>query len=378
MFRIDPEKNPRVKKKLQNLLGSKADLSKLAVFEARANDTLTISGAGGFLKGSRMTKNYLTQMQDAVQMGNYVPIIKLHNQNNSLPEGRIFDAQLFNNDEKEGETDLHILFFLQNDSSLTSKVETGIIAEMSTGTTPKSLCCSVCNYDFLASDENRRRLYAGRGYTPLCSEGHQWGVNGNHLLLSGVSKWKETSIVTRGAVDRAKILNQEQLKLANVTDEINLSDHNNGDNIPLVTLNQDDLSFEIGLGSLINTPKNHGNKDMTDVTLKSDEYKVLLGQEAKVNVLEADLKAEKDKTDALAKDLKTAQDEADRLKDVETKLSDAEQKVADLETQKTELETKLAAATTGSGNRGKGLGEDGEEQGEKAEFSLDPSYFTVR
>ena len=36
MFRIDPEKNSRVKQKLQALLGSKFDLSTLAVFEGLA------------------------------------------------------------------------------------------------------------------------------------------------------------------------------------------------------------------------------------------------------------------------------------------------------------------------------------------------------
>ena len=58
MFRIDPEKNSRVKQKLQALLGSKFDLSTLAVFEGLANDTLPIKNAGGMYNNSRMTKAY--------------------------------------------------------------------------------------------------------------------------------------------------------------------------------------------------------------------------------------------------------------------------------------------------------------------------------
>ena len=167
MFRIDIEKQPKVKQKLQALLGSKVDLSKLAVFEARANDTLAISGAGGFLQNARMTESYLKAMATSVQEGQYVPIIKLHDQHGSLPEGRIFDAAVFENADNTEEKDLHILFYVDDDSEYASKIDTGIIAELSTGTTPKDLKCSSCGYDFLASAKNRRNLYSGKGYTPM-------------------------------------------------------------------------------------------------------------------------------------------------------------------------------------------------------------------
>ena len=80
------------------------------------------------------------------------------------------------------------MFYLdqKSEADLVAKLENGSIAEISTGSTPSSLQCSACGYDFLASADNRRRLWAGKDYTPLCSEGHQWGVGGNHLKLAGL------------------------------------------------------------------------------------------------------------------------------------------------------------------------------------------------
>lgn len=375
MFRIDPNKHPRVKSKLQSLLGAKVDLNTLAVFEARANDTLPITGAGGFLKDSRMTKTYLAQMQEAVNSGQYVPIIKLHNQDYSLPEGRIFDAALYDNPETEGEKDLHILFYLEGDSEYTNKVSTGIIAELSTGTSPNSICCSACGYDFLASADNRRQLYAGRGYTPLCPDGHQWGVGGNHLKLAGLSKWKETSIVTRGAVSRAKILSQTDIKLANETEQINLSQNNNNDMILTVTLQQgdvpDDLNIQLDKGT---TPKE--NSKMTDINLKESRYQELVTAEIKLGLADQQLAAEKAIVTDLETKLREANEKLATVEETEAKLAEATQQVEALKVEKTQLETQLAAAKTGAGDKGAGLGEDN-QVGDPVGLQLSNEYYTV-
>lgn len=371
MFKIDPNKNPRVKKKLQALLGSTTDLSNFAVFEARANDTLPITGAGGFLKGARMSLNYLTQMQDAVLSGQYVPIIKLHNQSESLPEGRIFDAAVFKNKDDDSQHDLHIMFYLEQNSELTTKTESGIIAEMSTGTTPNSLCCSSCGYDFLASEDNRRNLYRGRNYTPLCPNGHQWATGGNHLTLSSVGKWKETSIVTRGAVDRAKILGAEHQLLANLTDEINLSADNNNDMMLEVTLTQGD---SVGFLSPEAHIKFTGSPNMTDVNLSQDRYEALVRKEVEASMATEKLNLAESAKAELETKLQAAQAEVDRLADIETQLSEKTTAHDALQTQVTELETKLAAATTGAGNRGVGV--DGGDQNAPTPIGgLDLSYY---
>ena len=363
MFRIDIEKHPKVKQKLQALLGSKVDLSTLAVFEARANDTLGITGAGGFLKDARMTKSYLQAMSARVQEGQYVPIIELHNQHDSLPVGRIFDAGVFTNGD---EADLHALFYVDADSEYAKKIENGIIAELSTGTTPKDLKCSACGYDFLASADNRRNLYRGKNYDPLCPEGHQWGVGGNHLKLSALGKWKEMSVVTRGAVDRAKVLGESELKLAVSDKQINLAASDNSDTLLLVTL------ADAAPDAL--KPQNISNlneKDpMTDVTLSQDDYKALLLAEAQKEQFEAKLQEANTAKEA-AETAKATAEQAQ--KDAEANLTTAKEELEAEKAKVTELETKLAAATTGAGDKGVGAGEQGEE--DKANFSLDTSYF---
>ena len=366
MFRIDIEKHPKVKQKLQALLGSKVDLSKLAVFEARANDTLAISGAGGFLKNARMTESYLKAMATSVQEGQYVPIIKLHDQHGSLPEGRIFDAAVFENSENADEKDLHILFYVDGGSEYASKIDQGIIAELSTGTTPKDLKCSSCGYDFLASEDNRRNLYKGKGWSPLCPEGHQWGVGGNHLKLSALGKWKETSVVTRGAVDRAKILDESQIKLAVSDKEINLAASDNSDTLLLVTLADaapDALKPQ-------NISNSNEKEPMTDVTLSQENYKALLLAEAQKEQFEAKLQEANTAKEA-AETAKAAAEQAKQ--DAEANLATANEQLEAEKAKVTELETKLAAATTGAGDKGVGAGEQGEE--EKANFGLDTSYF---
>ena len=366
MFRIDVDKNPRVKQKLQALLGSKFDLGNLAVFEARANDSLPIGGAGGFLKESRMTREYLAQMSDNVAGGQYVPIIENHDQHGSLPIGRIFDAGVFENSDTSDEYDLHILFYVEADSKTATNIDAAIQVELSTGTTPKSAKCSSCGFDFLLNDDNRRRLYAGKNYTPLCSEGHQWGVGGNHLKLADLGKWKETSVVTRGAVTRAKILGEKEVKLSTSDVQINLSHGNEDDTLTLITTH--------GASNTGKPPENipqFNGKNPMDITLSQADYDAFVVAKAKTDELKADLAAAKEAAVTHAADLKAAQ-EAQAT--AEGKLTTVE---ADLATEKekaVQLQAQLDVALAGGGNKGKS-GEGAGNDNPEVDLALDNSYF---
>lgn len=367
MFRIDVEKNPRVKQKLQALLGSKFDLGNLAVFEARANDSLPIGGAGGFLKNSRMTSEYLAQMAEKVTGGQYVPIIENHDQHGSLPIGRIFDAGVFENSDVSDEQDLHILFYVESDSKTATNIDAAIQVELSTGTTPKAAKCSACGFDFLLNEDTRRRLYAGKNYTPLCSEGHQWGVGGNHLKLSEVGKWKETSVVTRGAVTRAKILDQNEVKLSTSDVQINLSHGNEDDTLTLITTHGASITGK----PPENTPQFNGKNPM-DITLSQADYNALVVAQAKTNDIEAQLAAAKTAADQHAVDLKAANDAKE---DAEAKLAEAQGKL-DTETAKaTQLQAQLDVALTGGGDKGKSGEGAGGEDNPAVNLALDTSYF---
>lgn len=375
MFRIDLEKYPEVKRKLVALLGDKVDLTQLAVFEGLANDTLPIKNAGGIYKDARMTPTYLSGMVEKVLNGDYVPIIELHDQHYRLPVGRIFDAATFDTDDTQENQDLHILFYIdKSETKLIDKLSSGTIAEISTGTSPASLQCSSCGYDFLASEDNRRRLWAGKNYTPLCSEGHQWGVGGNHLKMAKLGSWRETSAVTRGAVTRAHILSEKELRLANQTSQISLAAHGYDDKLLLVTLFEGENGPEFN-GSTPQEPTD-GNRNMTDITVPRNEYNTLVLAQGKADQLEASLStanAEKEAAEQAklaAEQAKTAAEDAKATSDAE--LAAANEKI-------TTLEAQIAVLKNGGGDQGKGTGNEGGEDDQPANLSmgLDPSYFKI-
>lgn len=366
MFRINPEKNSRVKQKLQALLGSKFDLSNLAVFEARANDTLSIGGAGGFLQNARMSKEYLVQMSESVSNGQYVPIIENHNQHDSLPIGRIFDAGVFENSDASEESDLHILFYVDADSLTAKNIDSAIQVELSTGTTPKTAKCSACGFDFLLNADNRRHMYAGKGYTPLCPDGHQWGVGGNHLRLTEVAKWKETSVVTRGAVTRAKILGENEVKLATSDLQFNLSHGNEDDTLTLIT-----TQGASHLGKAPEPEHKPAGSNPMDVTLSQDDYRKLVVAESKTNDLEARLKAAEEANVKQAADVQAAQ-EAQAI--AEANLAEANEKLKTETEKSVQLQAQLDVALSGAGNKGKS-GEGAGDQKPEVVSALDTSYF---
>ena len=374
MFKIDPEKHPRVKAKLQALLGAKFDLTKLAVFEAIANDSLPITSAGGIYKNARMTSDYLEAMSEKIQNNEFVPMIKLHDQHYSLPIGRIFDSANLESTAGEGENDLHILFYVDITAApeIASTLENGSLAEISTGTTPSSLKCSACNYDFLASADNRRNLWAGKNYTPLCAEGHQWGVGGNHLKLAALSAWKETSAVTRGAVGRAHILNEKEMRLANQNEQINLAAHVDDDKLLLVTLQDGQKAPEFN--GAVPTEQGNGNKNMTDISVPRDDYNKMVLSQGKATELEVQLTAattaqtEAELAKKTAEEAKLAADEAKAA--VDTELAAEKEKVVQLTAQ-------LAAAKVPPGGASTPAGQEGGEGAPSAAFGLDASYFKV-
>jgi len=340
MYRIDLEKAPRAKKLLQAQVGEKTDLSQFAVFELRANDTLPITRAGGSLANARMTSTYLTQMAEHINAGNYVPLIELHDTHSRLPIGRTLDAKVYDNEANFNEKELRVLVYLQADHPHAAKIDSGIINEVSTGTTPSSVKCSACDFDFMASADNRRKLWAGKDYTPLCDNGHQWGMNGNHLRLDGVKQWREISVVPRGAAPNVQAIKVENALLAAETNEINLSGDFSADILLSTTegaLFLDDQKPKNDSG----TPKIPNTGAKMDITLSQEKYDNLVKAEAKVDLLTAQLTAETGKVTA-AEQAK-AQAEADKQK-AEADLAAKEAELAAETTAKEKAEADLTAA----------------------------------
>lgn len=320
---------PRIEAKLRSILGQNADLSKLAVYEARSNDTRMLARTGGIMKNSRMDKSYLEGMAKTAQMGAYVPLASHHNTFDHA-EGRIFDAAVY--EAADGNHELHTLFYVPadtNPNSLDSKLSQGIINSVSTNTVPSSIKCSACGFNFMQDDKSTSMLFSGRnGMTPICANKHESGKDGNHLVLSGTPKiWREQSLVMNGAVAGASILSAENQKLAHESTQIGLAASDVDDKLAIITTAVEDLSPPPSP-----TPK--GKTKMADISVPLADYEAGVIAKGKVSDLEAKLTAaETAKTTA-----ETAKTEA------EAKLATAEGQVTALTSKVTELEAKLAAA----------------------------------
>lgn len=352
MFEV--KKTPKIIAKLKAIVGDKVDLAKLKVYETRSNNTKPIDGAGGFYKNATMDKAYLQGMADIVLSGGYVPIIHHHETYGTHAEGRIFDAAVFDNEE--GGSDLHtLLYFVDSpdNQKFSEKLDAGVINEVSTNSLPSALKCSQCNYDFLGGADNRRNLSAGKDYTPLCPNGHQWGVGDNHLVLSGAPRsWKEQSFVLRGAVTGAKVLNDKEQKLSLDSAPIALAAGDVDDTLSLNTRIEDfDKTFDSNGSNDLSNNANSGNKPMSEISIKLTDYNAGVVAQSKVSELESKLAAaETAKTTAesekAAAEAKLAAAEADKTA--------AEAKLATAEADKTAVEAKLAILQAGGGGSQEG------------------------
>lgn len=360
------------------------DFSKVSVFETACFNTLPVNKRGLF-SGATATPATLQEMADYVNGGGFVPLHTLHSQGYELPVGRVFAGEVSNGDN--GLPELHALFFIGNDvkapngASLAESVDNGSIDEVSVGLTTQHLNCSVCGFDYLGADATPDNIY---GY--VCNEGHEIGVDGTHLLMSGLGRWLETSLVSLGAAKNAKILSRtkslmgaesyEKLAASGVSPEITtlFASHKITPNKPekpkmdikeLVTLNAS-LSGEVAV------------EKHKVVTLTTDNEKLkteLSASQTKVTELETQLAAakstdaEKLKTDlAAATAASTAQlafvrKEADRLAVAagETKLADDatfEQLTASIEANR----VKLSASFGGGKADGSGAGSSEENK----------------
>lgn len=339
-------KTPRIERKLKAILGDKADLSKIKVYETLSNDSRPILGAGVPWKDSRMSRSYLDGMAMMLQSGQYVPLIHHHKDYNDHAEGRLFDAAVFT--AADGADELHALFYIldnEENTTLNSKINSGIINEVSTQTTPGSLKCSSCDFDFLASKDNRAKLYAGKDYTPLCDNGHQWGIGGNHLILDGAPRaFKEQSLVLRGAVKGARVLKLSEQKLS-LEQDLNLAASESNDTLTLNTsIENSDQPFPKGQFS---DDGHSGSNTMTDITIPRSEYDQLVLAKGKADSLEVQLATA---TEALAAAGTAKQTAEVNAVELTTAKADLEVKLQEAEAAKVAAETQLALASNQGGD----------------------------
>ena len=283
-------------------------------------------------------------------------------------------------------SNLHVLVYLSADHQYSKDIDAGILNQVSSGTTPKTLNCSACGYNFIANSETRRFMWKGLDYTPLCPDGHQWGTNGNHLKLGEMSEWRELSVVSRGAAPNARVLKSSEARLALETTQINLS--HSLDNDTLL------LSTELGAEFMTYTPEktptptnNTGEfKNMSEINLSQEDYKKLVGDQALLAKAQADLAAANTAQTKAEADLAAAVTAKDAAEKAQVDLQ------ADLDKVNAELtaaNTKIQVLQGGTNPNGEGTGTGAENNsgqgdgGEGANLSagntlLDPSFFKTR
>jgi hypothetical protein len=195
------EITPKIAAAIARSTDSSVDPNTVAVFETGALNTLPISKKGTLFDGGRVTETTLREMADYLNNGtNYAPLHVVHDQGDgALPVGRVFAGEVVNN---EGIAELRNLFYLPLDTGaeLISKLDTSVIDEVSVGLRTKHITCSECGFDYLGAEATWEHIYYR-----TCPNEHELGVNGVHTVSSGLDKYMELSLVSRGAASKTRI-----------------------------------------------------------------------------------------------------------------------------------------------------------------------------
>lgn len=185
------------------------DFSKISVFEATALNTLPVTKRGLF-------DGAVTPEMTLMQMANYVskdhkesvPMHVIH-ETDVLPIGRVFDAKVI--PDENGVPSLQALFFIGNEHPVyVAGVDNGSIDEVSVGLRSQHLNCSQCGWDFLGADATMDNIWEAR-----CANDHLMGKDGVHVVLNGMERWMELSLVPLGAGKNPKILSRTKSLLGN-------------------------------------------------------------------------------------------------------------------------------------------------------------------
>lgn len=198
------------------------DFSKIVAYESVAASTRPITQKSSPYHNAQMSEGFLREMVNHLS-SNSVTLQVMHN-NEMLPIGKVFTADVFA--AEVGHYDLNAAFYLEADSDHVSKIDLGIIDEVSIGALPKHAYCSECSFDYMSDP------YAM--YYRECPEEHSLGENGVHLRLTSLDTWKELSLVNRGASSKPKILGAAKQRLG-ASEYQRLAASNNGLDLTYLT-----------------------------------------------------------------------------------------------------------------------------------------------
>lgn len=195
-----------IRERMKLVFGDNINFEDYVVFDARAISTESISKEGTIFDKAVPTVKFLNECFNFVSNPSENIGIHLMHNDYELNIGRVFDVKL--KQESTGVTAMYVRFaMLKSDKEAEqaiTKIEGGLLDEVSIGFSASSGKCSVCGFDFFDNDLSEDEKYE-LIFSQECPEGHKLGKDGCHLVLDGCKKFSEISIVNRGAAHRAKI-----------------------------------------------------------------------------------------------------------------------------------------------------------------------------
>lgn len=196
---------------IERVTGTSMAAEDIAVFETTALNTKPLNKAGSIFNQATVTEDTMRQMAAALNSGaESVPLHTLHAQGYELPIGKVFQGEVIKTTDG---AELRAMFYLPaSETTMVEKINLGIIDEVSVGLKSKAMLCSKCGFDYLDADSSFEHFW-----DQTCANGHTIGVDGTHVVLSGMDKWMELSLVSRGAANQAKILGRTKQVMAKET-----------------------------------------------------------------------------------------------------------------------------------------------------------------
>jgi hypothetical protein len=189
---------------ISTLSGVSVAAADIVVFDATAASTRPITKRGSIFDGATMTKAMLDEMAVILNSGTQSVPLHVSHDTYDLPIGKVFQASV--EPSPDGSFDLRTLFYLPaEETELVKNINLGLTNEVSVGVQSKQMICSTCGWDYIGAGNNAMYLW-----DRTCPNEHTIGVDGNHLVMSGVDLWTELSLVSRGASAQARIHGQSE------------------------------------------------------------------------------------------------------------------------------------------------------------------------
>lgn len=309
--------------------GDGVDFNSIVLYQAKGISTAPITQPGSIYDKAEFSRNALIELENfSNDKDMNIGIQTLHN-TREMPYGRLIQAKL---KDEEMDSVLYMLFMMSTEhQDLISKIDNGIIDEVSIQAMPKKALCSECGKDFMDDDVDFMSFIEGR--CPEC--GAIMGLDGAHLNIPSVESFRELSLVPRGAANKPKILDSVH--------QLAMSDN------PNIILTKSQVKSDLTKVNLISTISEE--VDMNQEQLKAAitaATEPLTEEVRKMQATLATLNEEKVNLETAKSEAESARSEAESakaaLEEENKSLSDEKAKVeADLEAAKSEYEELKAA-----------------------------------